>query len=61
MWLIAGWDPGHKKDGGDILSDLWRLDLDTYAWKKIAPQVCCLARLSVQFMDPGLLFRSSDL
>lgn len=44
LWLIAGWDPGHNKDGGDILSDLWRLDLETYAWKQITPQVsasCC--------------------
>ena len=39
LWLIAGWDPGHKKDGGDILADLWRLDLDTWAWKQITPQV----------------------
>ena len=39
LWLIAGWDPGHKKDGGDILDDLWRLDLETWAWKQITPQV----------------------
>ena len=39
LWLIAGWDPGHKKDGGDILADLWRLDLETWAWKQITPQV----------------------
>ena len=32
LWLIAGWD------GGDILADLWRLDLDTWAWKQITPQ-----------------------
>ena len=38
LWLIAGWDPGHKRDGGDILADLWRLDLDTWAWKQITPQ-----------------------
>ena len=40
LWLMAGWDPGHKQDGGDILSDLWRLDLNTWQWKQITPQAC---------------------
>ena len=39
LWLIAGWDPGHQRDGGDILADLWRLDLEMWAWKQITPQV----------------------
>ncbi|CAL8464640.1 g4175 [Coccomyxa elongata] len=38
LWLIAGWDPGHKRDGGEILSDLWRLNLSTYQWTQIKPQ-----------------------
>ena len=28
-WLIGGWDPGHKGDGGEILGDVGRLDLAT--------------------------------
>jgi hypothetical protein len=32
------WDPGHNKDGGEILSDLWRLDLASYQWRKLTPQ-----------------------
>ena len=39
LWLIAGWDPGFNKDGGDILSDIWRLDLSTYEWREIKPEV----------------------
>ena len=42
LWLMAGWDPGHKQDGGDILSDLWRLDLNTWQWKQITPQACTI-------------------
>ena len=45
LWLIAGWDPGHKQDGGDILSDLWRLDLNTWQWKQITPQACSIKAL----------------
>ena len=45
LWLIAGWDPGHKQDGGDILSDLWRLDLNTWQWKQITPQACTIKTL----------------
>lgn len=39
MWLMAGWDPGHKRDGGQILADLWALDLTTWAWREVKPQV----------------------
>ncbi|KAK9839199.1 hypothetical protein WJX81_000851 [Elliptochloris bilobata] len=38
MWLMAGWDPGHKRDGGEILADLWALDLSTWAWRQVQPQ-----------------------
>ena len=38
MWLVAGWDPGHKRDGGEILADLWALDLSTWAWQQVQPQ-----------------------
>jgi len=34
MWLAAGWDPGHKR-----LADLWALDLATWAWRQVEPQV----------------------
>ena len=44
LWLIAGWDPGHKRDGGEILSDIWRLDLSTYQWTLIKPQVTDLRK-----------------
>ena len=27
-WLLGGWDPGNKGDGGEILSDIWRYDLE---------------------------------
>ena len=27
-WLLGGWDPGNKGDGGEILSDVWRYDLE---------------------------------
>ena len=26
-WLLGGWDPGNKGDGGEILGDVWRFDL----------------------------------
>ena len=39
LWVIGGWDPGHKKDGGDILADIWVLDLATRAWTEVKPQV----------------------
>ena len=39
MWLVAGWDPGHKRDGGEILADVWALDLSTWAWRQVQPQV----------------------
>jgi hypothetical protein len=31
-WLIGGWDPGDKGDGGEILGDVWSLDLASSAW-----------------------------
>ena len=36
-WLIGGWDPGMQKDGGEILSDVWRLDMKSKTWSQ--PQV----------------------
>ena len=35
LWLIGGWDPGFKRDGGEILNDVWVLDLESYAWRQI--------------------------
>ena len=35
LWLLAGWDPGHKQDGGDILSDIQAMDLATNKWEEI--------------------------
>jgi N-acetylneuraminic acid mutarotase len=35
LYVIGGWDPGHKRDGGDILSDVWALDLKTAAWQQL--------------------------
>lgn len=32
IWLIGGWDPGMNKDGGKILSDIWRLDTKSWTW-----------------------------
>ena len=32
IWLIGGWDPGMNKDGGNILSDIWRLDTKSWTW-----------------------------
>lgn len=29
VYLLAGWDPGSEQDGGQILADVWRLDLAT--------------------------------
>ena len=39
VWLIGGWDPGSKGDGGDILSDVWRLDLNAAQWTQATLQV----------------------
>ena len=39
LYIIGGWDPGHKRDGGDILNDIWKLDLEIYAWEEVHPQV----------------------
>ena len=38
LWLLAGWDPGFKQDGGDILSDVWVLDLVTSKWDQVTVQ-----------------------
>lgn len=34
FWVIGGWDPGFKGDGGDILADVWTLDLDSLLWEQ---------------------------
>lgn len=39
IWLIGGWDPGSKGDGGEILNDIWRLDLNTWTWTEASVQV----------------------
>ena len=31
-WLLGGWDPGSKGDGGEILSDVWRYDFESGVW-----------------------------
>ena len=33
-WLLGGWDPGNKGDGGEILSDIWRYDLESGVWSE---------------------------
>ena len=33
-WLLGGWDPGSKGDGGEILSDVWRFDLAKGQWSE---------------------------
>ena len=41
-FLVGGWDPGMKGDGGDILDDVWELKLraDTPpTWRKVDLQV----------------------
>ncbi|DBB02916.1 TPA: hypothetical protein ACH3X1_013518 [Trebouxia sp. C0004] len=38
IWLIGGWDPGSKGDGGEILNDIWRLDLNTWTWCETSVQ-----------------------
>ncbi len=37
--LLLGWDPGHNKDGGQILDDIWALNVSDYSWKRVATQV----------------------
>ena len=39
IWLIGGWDPGSKGDGGEILNDIWRLDINTWTWTETSVQV----------------------
>ena len=38
VWLIGGWDPGMNKDGGEILSDIWRLDTKSWMWSEAHTQ-----------------------
>ena len=41
-FLVVGWDPGMKGDGGDILDDVWELKLgaDTQpTWREVELQV----------------------
>ncbi|KAK9868773.1 hypothetical protein WJX84_000947 [Apatococcus fuscideae] len=38
VWVMGGWDPGHKRDGGSILQDIWALDLTTKSWRLVEPQ-----------------------
>lgn len=42
-WLIGGWDPGLKQDGGEILSDVWRLDVKSWTWSMAQVQVCAFS------------------
>lgn len=60
IWLIGGWDPGMNKDGGEILSDIWRLDTKSWTWSQAHTEVghlvkqldctcCTLHRLKAQF------------
>jgi Kelch motif len=34
VYIIGGWDPGLKRDGGEILNDVWALDLETLEWRQ---------------------------
>lgn len=34
VYIIGGWDPGFKRDGGEILKDIWALDLKTLQWRQ---------------------------
>lgn len=34
LYIIGGWDPGFKRDGGEILNDVWALDLKTAEWRQ---------------------------
>ncbi|KAK9807704.1 hypothetical protein WJX72_006635 [[Myrmecia] bisecta] len=46
LWLIGGWDPGHNKDGGAFLDDIWRLDLQDYSWQQVKPEGEALPAIS---------------
>lgn len=35
VFVIGGWDPGHKQDGGEFLSDIWALDLASREWRQV--------------------------
>ena len=47
VWLIGGWDPGMKRDGGEILSDIWCLDTDSWNWTEPQIQVSVLQDIVV--------------
>lgn len=34
VYIIGGWDPGFKRDGGEILNDIWALNLKTMEWRQ---------------------------
>jgi hypothetical protein len=34
LWLLGGWDPGNKGDGGQIKDDVWSFDLGRKAWAR---------------------------
>ena len=34
VYIIGGWDPGFKRDGGEILNDIWALNLKTTEWRQ---------------------------
>ena len=36
---MGGWDPGSQGDGGQILNDVWRLDLSSWTWTEASIQV----------------------
>lgn len=39
-WLVGGWDPGCRGDGGDTLDDVWQLKMaGTPRWERVQLQV----------------------
>lgn len=34
LYIIGGWDPGFQRDGGEILNDIWVLDLRKAEWRQ---------------------------
>ena len=59
LWLLAGWDPGHKQDGGDILADIWAMDLATNKWEEVILNVSRIRVLSSNPQLCSLLSRSA--
>lgn len=45
MYLIGGWGPALGPDN-QFLSDIWRLDLNTWAWSKVEPQGETMPKIS---------------